>query len=68
MAKKAKETAPEATAAAEQPIPKAPVVAQPNKWDRKVKVTLEELMQLQMDCKLVGSYEDKGELIALIRD
>ena len=53
----------------EVPIPEAPVaVAQPNKWDRKVKVTLEELLQIQKDGKLVGYYEEKGERIALIRD
>lgn len=53
----------------ETPIPEAPVSnGQPNQWDRKVKVTLEELLQIQTDGKLVGYYEEKGERIALIRD
>ena len=57
------------TEEAKAPIPEAPVSnGQPNQWDRKVKVTLEELLQLQTDGKLVGYYEEKGERIALIRN
>ena len=39
----------------------------PNTWSKKIKVTPEQVAELQRENKLVGYYEEDGQGIALIR-